>query len=124
MCLVCNGAFKLGRIHARYNGSVSKCTVITREGNLGGDINPIATLKVTSIKRMLQNHTKSQLHKFCAGLATAHRDRKRSLAVALTTSDELIAGLFRTALEVVDEYGSFLSFEKSSPLRSGCGCRS
>ena len=111
LCPVCNGANQQGRIQG-FGKELSKCTVIVRAGNFGGDVNVTASRKTSSIKRMLDNHLTSGLHKFCAGLATAHRQLKRSRYTALTTSEELVARLFRTALQVIDEYGSFLSFEK------------
>ena len=111
LCPVCNGANQQGRIQG-FGKELSKCTVIVRAGNFGGDVNVTASRKTSSIKRMLDNHLTSGLHKFCAGLATAHRQLKRSRDTALTTSEELVARLFRTALQVIDEYGSFLSFEK------------
>ena len=111
LCPVCNGANQQGRIQG-FGKELSKCTVIVRAGNFGGDVNVTASRKTSAIKRMLDNHLTSGLHKFCAGLATAHRQLKRSRYTALTTSEELVARLFRTALQVIDEYGSFLSFEK------------
>ena len=86
--------------------------MIERDDNLGGDLNITDTRKPSSIKRMLEKHLTSKLHGFCSSLATMHREQKRALATALTTNEELVARCFRTMLQTVDEYGSFLSFEQ------------
>ena len=61
---------------------------------------------------MLQSHLKSKLHDYCSGLATAHRSMKRAIERSLMCEDERLVRLFRTAFQVIDVYGSFLSFEK------------
>ena len=122
LCPICNGALKLGRITG-FGRAIANCTVIQREKNPhGGDLNITATRKAGAIKRMLQSHLDSDLHRHCAGLATAHRDLKRARATELSSSDVLLGRLFRTALQVVGEYGSFLSFAKWVRLQDLNGC--
>jgi len=110
LCLVCNNAYVQKRIPVKFKRACSSSCFVARPGNPGGDISD--SRETYFVKRMLSSHLTSDLHKFCAGLPTAHRQRKRAFARALTTDDERLARLFRTALQVVDTYGSFLSFEK------------
>ena len=98
LCPICNGAFGLGRITAgKDKAAASKCTLIARPGNLhGADIKCTKQRPASSLKRTLKAHLTSGIHRFCAGLSTAHRRHKRALEKALTTSEELLARLFRT----------------------------
>ena len=120
LCPICNAAVRNNRIPTadkKLMRQAKTCVLVERGEHKGGDINLTKKRTASAVKRMLNDHQTSGIHKFCAGLAVLHHEREVAVERALTGKEELVAKLFRTALHTVDQYDSMLSFESAVRLQ-------